>query len=75
MKNRLCSDNNIRNDELEYIKYLLGDEWDVLKIFKERWPQFKFGYEKYSELRKLQDIWCAAPFYNEIEEIKNSALL
>ena len=75
MKSRLCSDNQIRKDVLEYIKYILGEEYDLLKIVQTRLPQYKFAYVKYSELRKLQDIWCIAPFAQEIEQIKNSALL
>lgn len=75
MKNRLCSDNQIRKNVLEYIKYLLGEEYDILQIVQTRLPQYKFNYVKYSELRKFQDIWCIAPFAQEIEEIKNSALL
>lgn len=75
MDRRLCSDNKIRQNYDEYIKYLLGKNWDIIKMFKEKYPFLTFMYSKYKENVLLQDIICLVPFYDEMDKINNSILL
>lgn len=75
MNKRFCSDNIVRNDINEYIKYILGTDFNLIELFKKEYPYLKFEYYKYNENNLIQDIVCYVPFYGEADKIDESVLL
>jgi hypothetical protein len=78
MGNRPCSDGEVRNEK-EYIKFLLGEDWSLIRLFMLKWPMLKFKYVDFSKADEpFPDIYCMVPFYDDhqaIHEINNSILL
>lgn len=80
MNDRKCSDGLIRSNK-EYLMFLLGDEWDQLKIFSEKWPLFKFSYKDELNIKSsgpFDDMYCMTSFYNDPsfeKETYNSLIL
>jgi|688.fasta_scaffold61140_2 hypothetical protein len=78
MGNRPCSDGEVRNEK-EYIKFLLGEDWSLIRLFMLKWPMLKFQYVDFSKADEpFPDIYCMVPFYDDhkvLHEINNSVLL
>lgn len=78
MGNKPCSDGEIRNEK-EYIKFLMGEDWSLIRLFMIKWPMLKFRYVDFSKADEpFPDIYCMVPFYDDhtvISEINNSILL
>ncbi len=78
MGNRPCSDGIVR-DEKDYIRFLLGEDWSLIRLFMLKWPMLKFKYVDFSKADEaFPDIYCMVPFYDDaktIGEIHNSLLL
>jgi hypothetical protein len=77
MANRPCSDGQIRNEK-EYIRFLLGEDWSLIRLFMLKWPMLKFKYVDMSKADEaFPDLYCMAPFYDDdkvLHEIHNSIL-
>jgi hypothetical protein len=76
--NRPCSDGKMRNEK-EYIKFLLGEDWSLIRLFMLKWPMLKFKYMDFLKTNEpFPDIYCMVPFYDDdkvLGEIHNSILL
>jgi hypothetical protein len=77
MGNRPCSDGIIRNEK-EYIRFLLGEDWSLIRLFMLKWPMLKFKCVDLSKADEaFPDIYCMVPFYDDhmiLSEIQNSIL-
>jgi hypothetical protein len=78
MGNRPCSDGIVR-DEKDYIRFLLGEDWSLIRLFMLKWPMLKFKYVDFSRADEpFPDLYCMVPFYDDhkvLSEIQNSILL
>ena len=78
IKNRPCSDGEVRTEK-EYVKYLLGDDWSLIRLFMIKWPMLKFMYvDKSNTNEPFPPIYCMVPFYDDhkvLSEINNSTIL
>jgi hypothetical protein len=78
MGNKPCSDGQVRSEK-EYIKYLLGEDWSLIRLFMLKWPMLKFQYADFSKTDEpFPGIYCMVPFYDDpniLGEINNSLLL
>ena len=78
MGNRPCSDGEMRNEK-DYIRFLLGEDWSLIRLFMIKWPMLKFKYVDFSKADEaFPDIYCMVPFYDDhkiLSEIQNSILL
>lgn len=76
--NKPCSDGEVRNEK-DYIRFLLGEDWSLIRLFMLKWPMLKFKYIDLSKADEpFPDIYCMVPFYDDhtiISEIQNSLLL
>jgi hypothetical protein len=79
MDTRKCSDGLVRTEK-EYMKFLLGEDWNQLQFFSEKWPMFKFNYKSDIQynIDPFVDMYCMASFYNDLnfeKDVYNSLLL
>jgi hypothetical protein len=78
IKNRPCSDGEVRSEK-EYVKFLLGEDWSLIRLFMIKWPMLKFQYvDKSKKDEPFPDIYCMVPFYDDhkvLSEINNSIIL
>ena len=78
MGNKPCSD-GVTRSEKEYIKFLMGEDWSLIRLFMLKWPMLKFQYVDFSKADEtFPDIYCIVPFYDDhkvLSEIQNSILL
>jgi hypothetical protein len=76
--NKPCSDGQTRSEK-EYIKFLLGEDWSLIRLFVEKWPMLKFRYVDFSKSEdSFPDLYCMVPFYDDpkvLAEIQSSVLL
>lgn len=78
MENKPCSDGITRNEK-DYMRYILGEDWSMIRLFMLKWPMLKFSYVDLSKADDpFPDIYCMVPFHDDhtiINDIYNSVLL
>lgn len=78
MGNRPCSDGIVRNEK-EYYRFILGEDWSLIRLFMLKWPMLKFKYVDMSKADEaFPDIYCMVPFYDDqkvLHDIHSSVLL
>jgi hypothetical protein len=76
--NKPCSD-GITRSEKDYMKFLMGEDWSLIRLFMLKWPMLKFKYVDFSKTDEpFPDIYCMVSFYDDqkvLSEIHNSMLL
>lgn len=72
---RMCSDEKYRENKDVYVRYLLGENFNLLNMFIGKYPYLEFMYYKYDKNLIFQDIICLVPFHTEMEKINDSVIL